>query len=285
MRAELLIAASEDGLELGEVLKRRGYSRRLTVKLKHTEGGITRAGQLLRTVDTVRAGETVLLACEEKTQLEPSRELCVPVIYEDSEVIVFDKPPGMPVHPSMKHRTDTLGNYFAHRFPGLTFRPVNRLDRDTSGCVLIAKSQYAAAALQGSFGKEYLALCCGRPEGSVIDAPIAREHESLIKRCVREDGREALTRFEIIGGNGKYTLCRVFPETGRTHQIRVHFAYIGCPLAGDDLYGGSREDIARQALHCASLTFTSPADSRSHTVSSALPQDIADALRPGQAHS
>ena len=279
MHAELVITPAEDGLPLGSVLKKRGFSRRLVVRLKHTENGITRAGQLLRTVDTVLEGDTVTLSCEDESLLVPSEELYVPVLYEDNETVVFDKPPAMPVHPSMKHHTDTLGNHFAHRFPGLTFRPVSRLDRDTSGCVLAAKSQYAASMLQGHYGKEYLAVCCGRPQGSVINAPIARERESLIKRCVREDGREALTRFEILSETGSYTLCRVFPETGRTHQIRVHFAHIGCPLAGDDLYGGSRADISRQALHCASLTFITPDGSRSVTVSSPLPEDMAALLR------
>ena len=173
--------------------------------------------------------------------------------------MVFDKPPAMTVHPSMKHHGDTLGNHFAALYPQLTFRPVNRLDRDTSGCVLIAKSQYAAAALQRKYEKEYLALCCGHPQSGVIDAPIAREQGSLIKRCVRGEGRPSVTRFEVIASSEKYSLCRVVPLTGRTHQIRVHFAYIGCPLAGDDLYGGSREDIGRQALHCSELSFVSPA--------------------------
>lgn len=259
MQSELIITPEEDGLTLGEVLKRRGFSRRLTVRLKHTAGGITRAGQLLRTVDRVAAGDRVRLFCGESSGITPSAALSVPVLYEDEAVVVFDKPPNMPVHPSMKHRGDTLGNCFAALYPGLTFRPVNRLDRDTSGCVLVAKSQFAAAALQGSFDKEYLALCCGHPAGGIIDAPIARERESLIKRCVREDGRRAVTEYEVIAVSEKYSLCRVKPLTGRTHQIRVHFAYIGHPLAGDDLYGGSREDFSRQALHCCRLTFVSPA--------------------------
>ena len=139
MRSELLIAAEEDGLTLGAVLKRRGFSRRLTVRLKHTEGGITCGGELLRTVDRVFAGDRVLLCCEDESLLEPSEGLSVPILYEDEAAVVFDKPPGMPVHPSMKHHGDTLGNHFAALYPQLTFRPVNRLDRDTSGCVIIAK--------------------------------------------------------------------------------------------------------------------------------------------------
>ena len=258
MLSEIIITSAEEGLTLGEVLKRRGFSRRLTVKLKHTEGGITRQGVLLRTVDRVACGDRVRLCCPEAGLPAQTAEISVPVLYEDGAVAVFDKPPDMPVHPSLKHHGDTLGNCFAAMYPGLTFRPVNRLDKDTSGCVLTAKSQFAAAALQGRFEKEYLALCCGHPKGGIINAPIAREEHSLIKRCVREDGKAAQTRFEVIAETEKYSLCRVMPVTGRTHQIRVHFAYIGCPLAGDELYGGSLEDMSRQALHCTRLSFISP---------------------------
>lgn len=275
MHAELNVSAAENGRSLGEVLRARGFSRRLVTKLKHTENGITRGGLTVRTVDRVYAGDILILSCPDESAIEPSCGFSAPVIYEDSEVIVFDKPPQMPVHPSMKHRSDTLGNYFAAFRPGLTFRPVNRLDRDTSGCVLCAKSQFAASKLQHAFEKQYLAVCCGTPESEgVIDAPIAREQKSLIKRCVAEHGRRAVTKYKILDSNGKYSLCLVTPETGRTHQIRVHFTYIGHPLAGDDLYGGSREDIGRQALHCRSLTFVSPADGILRTVESPLPEDM-----------
>ncbi len=273
MQSELIITPSEDGLTLGAVLKRRGFSRRLTVRLKHTEGGITRGGTLLRTVDKVSAGDRVLLFCKEESRLEPSSGLTVPILYEDGSAVVFDKPPGMTVHPSMKHHGDTLGNYFSALYPQLVFRPVSRLDRDTSGCVIIAKTQYEAAALQRNFGKEYLALCCGHPEGNIIEAPIAREEGSLIKRCVRADGKPAVTEFEVIASSEKYSLCRVMPLTGRTHQIRVHFAYIGCPLAGDGLYGGSMEDMSRQALHCAKVSFETPSGGKV-TVTSPEPEFV-----------
>ena len=279
MHAELEVQPEESGLALGTLLKQRGYSRRLVTRLKRTEGGITRDGVLLRTIDSVSAGDIIILSCPDSKLLEPACGLEVPVIFEDSELVVFNKPPAMPVHPSMKHRDDTLGNYFARIYPSLTFRPVNRLDRDTSGCVLAAKTQYAAARLQGSFGKEYLAVCCGHPDTLMIDAPIARERESLIKRCVREDGKPALTQLSIIQEHEGFTLCRVLPKTGRTHQIRVHFSYIGCPLAGDELYGGSRAHIARQALHCARLSFISPADGSLHTVEAPLPEDMKELLK------
>ena len=277
MLIELKITGSEDGKLFGDILKSRGFSRRLVLRMKRTEGGMTRGGETIRTVDAVREGDVIVIRDEDGIHpLRANNELCVPVLYEDSEVVVFDKPAMMPVHPSTKHTDDTLGNYFAVRYPMLTFRPVSRLDRDTTGCVLAAKSQYAAAFLQKGFGKRYLAVCCGVPDEreGIIDAPIARERNSIISRCVREDGKDSVTKYRVISENGKYALCEVMPITGRTHQIRVHFAHIGHPLAGDDLYHGSREDIRRQALHCCEIRFTSPADGLEHTVKSALPKDM-----------
>lgn len=275
MSVEVVISAAEDGRVLGEVLRSRGFSRRLILRLKRTEGGMTRGGELIRTIDPVCEGERIVLDEDGGGhRLEPNPGLRVAVLYEDDEVVVFDKPAKMPVHPSHGHADDTLGNCFAAMYPGLMFRPVSRLDRDTTGCVIAAKSQYAAAFLQGGFEKRYYAVCCGEPEGGVIDAPIARQESSIITRCVREDGKPSVTEYSVISSNGRYSLCEVIPVTGRTHQIRVHFAHIGHPLAGDGLYGGSREDIDRQALHCREVSFISPSDGTRRTVRSDIPVDM-----------
>ena len=131
--------------------------------------------------------------------------------------------------------------------------------------------------LQGCCKKVYYAAVHGEiPEMGTIDAPIARERESIILRCVRDDGQRAVTHFKRLKTNGKYSLAEIDLETGRTHQIRVHFAHIGAPLAGDDLYGGLRDDISRQALHCGKLMFCDPMTGEPITVSSELPQDIND---------
>ena len=277
MPVSFTVLPEEDGRLLRDIFRRRGLSRRLTARAKRIEGGITINGNPARTADKVSAGDTVTVLEEDYTSLSPSPELKVPVLYEDADVIVFDKPAGMPVHPSVGHRGDTLGNYFAALYPGTTFRPVSRLDRFTSGCVLIAKNRFAAAALSGSCRKLYTAVCCGHPgkDKGVIDAPIARQEGSVILRCVSPEGREALTEYEVISSNDRYTLLSVVPVTGRTHQIRVHFSFISCPLAGDVMYGGSDEDISRQALHCSRLEFVSPSDGVGHTVTSPLPEDIA----------
>ncbi|WP_124099962.1 RluA family pseudouridine synthase [Ruminococcus sp. Marseille-P6503] len=275
MSVRIIITAGESGRTLGEVLSGRGVSRRLITTLKRIDGGITRSERTVRTVDRVSAGDEILLKERDLKTLEPNFSLSVPALYEDECLIVFDKPPFMPVHPSVKHQGDTLGNFFAARFPEVSFRPVNRLDRDTSGCVICAKSRYSAAKLQKSFEKTYYAVCCGHPptEGR-IDAPIARERASIIKRIVSPDGQPAVTNYRIAARNEKYSLAEIHLETGRTHQIRVHFSHIGFPLAGDDLYGGSREDYSRQALHCSSVSFIHPETGLRVSVSSPLPENF-----------
>jgi 23S rRNA pseudouridine1911/1915/1917 synthase len=219
--------------------------------------GITCEGRLIRTIDDVPPHATVVLDTEDENNIVPNGSLCVPVVYEDESAVVFNKPQGMPVHPSLNHYEDTLGNYFSYLYPGITFRPINRLDRNTSGLCVVAKNRHAAFRLQRSVSKVYYAIVCGVPgeESGVIDAPIKREHESMITRCVAPDGQRAVTRYRVISSCEKYAYIRVELETGRTHQIRVHFSYIGVPLAGDDLYGGSCEDAVGQTLHCGEISF------------------------------
>ncbi len=257
------------------LLGQKNVSRRLLTKLKRIDGGITRGGSTVRSVDTVYPGDVILLKNDDTSLLEPNPSLNVPIAYENENLVVFDKPGNMPVHPSVKHQGDTLGNYFAALYPELTFRPVNRLDRDTSGLCIAAKNAHSANILQGNCSKIYYTAVHGCTDGfGTIDAPIARETESIILRCVREDGQKAVTHYKTLRRSEKYSLVEVRLETGRTHQIRVHFAHIGHPVAGDELYGGSREDISRQALHCGSISFREPLTKEYITVNSALPQDI-----------
>ncbi len=290
IQAEFYAESSDDGKTCGDLLKKHGVSRRLTVKLKRAEGGITRNGFPIRTCDPVSAGDVIRLKALDTDLLEAVPGLEVPVVYEDGDVIVFDKPAGMPVHPSARHHGDTLGNCFSAMLPSLTYRPINRLDKDTSGLCAVAKSAYSANFLNGKISKVYIAAVQGRPvPGTVvlpyaewyevggmyrIDAPIGRTGDSMIKRMIRPDGKRAVTDYTIINENNVYSLLRIILATGRTHQIRVHFSGIGCPLAGDDLYGGSREHCPRQALHCAGMKFFSPSDGRIITVSSSIPEDI-----------
>ena len=252
-----------------------GVSRRLLQRLKHRSGGITCNGKHARTVDTVSEGDVIVLSPEEETGIEPNPGLRADIVYEDDRLAVFNKPHGMPVHPSIRHRTDTLANLFAHLYPELTFRSVNRLDKDTSGLCVVAKDPHTASQLQNRCEKVYYAAVHGEtPAAGVIDAPVAREQESIIVRCVREDGKRAVTRYRTIQRSGKYSLLEIHLETGRTHQIRVHFSHMGHPLAGDDLYGGLREDISRQALHCGAMTIKLPESGEIRTFTAPLPEDI-----------
>lgn len=284
------VPAEWDGKTCGDFLRYSGVSRRLAARLKHVPDGITLNGNHVRTVDIIRAGDIVSIKNIDESLLEPNGLLTVPIVYENEDVIVFDKPAGMPVHPSHKHREDTLGNCFAAMFPALTFRPLNRLDKDTSGLCAAAKSAYAANVLTGNISKVYTAVTEGVPipkpvksplikwyetaEGYKIEAPIGRAAGSVINREVREDGQRAVTNYTIEKENGKFALLRVSLETGRTHQIRVHFSSLGYPLAGDDLYGGSLDFCERQALHCCEMRFVSPFGGKVFLTSS-LPDDMA----------
>lgn len=252
-------------------------SKRLIKKLKRTENGITLNGKHIRTIDKINKGDRITIFLEDKKSLSPNGDLCVPVLFECDDFIAFDKPSNMPVHPSIKHRDDTLGNYFSHHCKGLTFRPINRLDKDTSGVCVVAKNAYAAKVLQQSIEKTYYAIACGKTEAEgTIDAPIGRVDGSIITREISPNGQEAVTHYKAVeySANGKYTLLKINLETGRTHQIRVHFAYIGHPLAGDSMYGGDCSDISRQALHCKTVRLSNPTTGEKMTIESELPIDM-----------
>ncbi len=225
-------------------------------------GEVVTMRKLLATGDKVRV---VLPAGEESEHVEPV-DMPLTVLYEDEYILAVDKPINMPTHPSRYNSLVTLANlvrsYIGKSF---VFRAITRLDRDTSGIVLIAKDQRTAAMLseemkRGRIEKTYEALLSKAPEklAGEIDAPIEREAPDSIKRIVREDGKSALTRYEIkeILPDGR-AVCRVNPITGRTHQIRVHMAHIGAPLYADFLYG-ERKENENYSLRCVSLTFTHP---------------------------
>lgn len=279
-KIEFTAAAEDDGKSVGEFLRKCGASRRLVTKLKRVSGGITLNGRPTRTVDIIRAGDVAAIEMQSGEPLDVNSELCAPIVYEDDDVVVYDKPVEMPVHPSHRHRSDTLGNLFAAQHKDMTFRPINRLDKDTSGLCAVAKNPFSAARLSGGIEKTYFAVVCGKLSGSGrIDAPIGRCDGSVITREVRSDGQYAVTNYTVLESNDKYSLLRIKLETGRTHQIRVHFAHIGCPLAGDDMYGGDVSDIKHQALHCGELEFSLPVSGERIKLVSPIRSDMAELVK------
>ena len=209
------------------------------------------------------------------------------IVYEDEAYIVLNKPSGIPIHPSMDHFTDSLSNgvkyYFEQKNIKKKIRPVNRLDKNTSGLVIFAKNEYIQECLvrqmkSGMFYKEYIAVCDGKLENKAgtIDAPIARKEGSIIERCVAENGDHAVTRYELLSYNKEndYSVVKCVLETGRTHQIRVHMSYIGHPLLGDTLYGNESKLINRQALHAYKLSFIHPVSQEKVLYKAEPPKDI-----------
>lgn len=275
MNDKIVFKAEKDFILKDFLINECRVSKRLLTKLKRVSDGIMVNGIHKKAIDRISAGDIVELKLKDDGALEPNSELDIPKAFENDGFIVYDKPVGMPVHPSVKHQGDTLGNCFSADYPGLKFRPVNRLDRDTSGLCLIAKNAYYAAALQNCTEKTYYAIVQGRiSENGKIDLPIARERDSIIKRVVRSDGQRAVTYYKTVCGNEKFTLLEIKLETGRTHQIRVHFSHMGYPVAGDDLYGGDTSDISDQALHCGKLIVTEPITGEKIIIRSEIREDM-----------
>lgn len=270
-----------DGKRVMEYLRGKlRFSSRLVKLLKKQPDGIMLNSSHVRTIDIIHCGDVLEVNIpSDETPAEVS-EVKAQIVYADDDVIVFNKPAFMPVHPTRNHQGDTLANvyasYLASKGQSAAFRSINRLDRDTTGLVVCGVNQYAASRLTGNISKVYYAVACGRLEGSgTIDAPIARLDERLITRHVSDDGDRAVTHWTVVDNNAdNATLLRITLETGRTHQIRVHFSHIGHPLVGDTMYGTADDRIQRQALHCAQVNFIHPVTGQSIELKTQIPDDM-----------
>ncbi len=257
-------------------------SSKLITKLKSGDG-IMLNGEKATVRKTVRTGDTLIITLpEEKSDNIVPNNIPLDIIYEDDDILVLNKPSDMPTHPSFRHYENTLANgvMYYYRDKSFTFRAVNRLDKDTTGLVLIAKNQISANKLneqlrQKKIEKTYLAICIGNPpnQSGTIEAPIAREKESVIKRTVTPNGQYARTDYSVLAYENGYSLVKVHPKTGRTHQIRVHFSYIGNPLYSDFIYGHEIEG-ERTRLHCLSLSFTHPVTNQKVEFYAPCPDDF-----------
>lgn len=211
------------------------------------------------------------------------------ILYEDDSMLIVNKEANTPTHPSMKHFNNTLSNYVKQYYIenniDTLIRPVNRLDKDTSGIVVFAKNQYIQECLikqmqQKLFKKYYYCIIPGilSQKSGTISLPISRQPNSIIKRCVSEDGQMAITNYtvekEFSFKNSTYSLLSIYLQTGRTHQIRVHFSHIGHSLLGDSLYGEPSQYILRQALHCYKVEFIHPITNQKKCITCNLPYDM-----------
>jgi len=284
---EFTVPEGTDSIKISDFLRQRGISQTLRRKIKQ-KGKVLLNGREVNLAAIATAGDRLEISLPAEPKLVPT-SLPLQVIYEDQEFLVVNKPPGMLVHPTTKLEYNTLANavlyYYQQHGLDCDFHPVHRLDRNTSGLVLIAKHPYIQHYLCQNYIEKvqrfYIALITGKMptiEG-IINAPIGRSPDSIIRRIVRPDGQKAITKYRTIDIYHEASLVEVEPITGRTHQIRAHFAAIGHPLLGDDLYGGSRELIGRQALHAAKLTFTNPINQATISVTADLSEDMQELIK------
>ena len=280
---ELNVTDNFDGRNIKFILKNYfGFSSAMITRLKKGDG-ILLNGKKEYVVKEVRSGDLLKITLPD----EPSRNIVpnnipLDILFEDEDILVVNKPADMPTHPSVRHFEGTLANavmYYYRDIP-FTFRAVTRLDRDTSGVVVIAKNAVSADFLSkqlksGEFYKEYVAMCVGVPKVKKgrVDAPIKRAKEGIITRCIAPDGKNAVSDYEVIKECSGMSLIRLMPKTGRTHQLRLHLSHIGTPIFADFLYG---KDVPgeRIRLHCRKVTFLHPFLNRRIELEAPVPQDM-----------
>lgn len=221
---------------------------------------------------------------EDNSNIVPTK-MALNIVFEDDWLLIVNKPAGIAIHPSVLHYSDSLCNGIKFYFDKIglkkKIRPVNRLDLNTSGLVVFAKCEYIQECLinqmkSNQFKKDYLAVCTGifKEKNSTINLPIARKENSIIERCISENGQTAITHYTVLKEFDNYSLVKCSLETGRTHQIRVHMSAIGHPLLGDSLYGSISDLINRQALHCYNLQFIHPVYNNDLNFLGELPNDF-----------
>ena len=285
------ITKTQEGITIYDFLRSLGYSRSLLLHLKRTPQGILRNGQNTFGSVLLQEGDCLDIRLVENisSQNIPPTPMELKILYEDEDILVLNKPADTPIHPSMGNYENTLANgiawYFAEKGEDFVYRCINRLDRDTTGALILAKNPLSAAILSVQMKKRqilrtYLALVDGLlPDSGTINAPIARMEGSVITREVNfETGESAITHYERLAAGKEYSLAELHLETGRTHQIRVHMKYIGHPLPGDYLYNPDYRRINRQPLHSYQLEFTHPITGKVMLFTAPLPIDFISAF-------
>lgn len=278
----------QDGASVRHILRAvLHFSSHAVSRLTRAENGILVNGRRARTVDILRAGDVLTAETGDhrppKTAVVPG-DWPLPVVWEDGHLLVADKPAGMTAHASnFLPDTPTVAGALAYtRGTDFIFHPVNRLDKGTTGLMVVAKSGYVHDLLRRAlhtprFYREYRAVCvgCPSPEQGTVNAPIGRDETSAVARMIRPDGAAAVSHYRVLERRGPLTLMELAPETGRTHQLRLHMASIGCPLAGDWLYGTEDPSlISRPALHSHALVLTHPVTGEVLRLTAPLPEDM-----------
>lgn len=282
------IDARAGGLRTEQFLRRRGYSCQNLTQLKKMPKSILINGVWSYMRTPLSAGDTLTVHIRETESSPniPPVDLPLCIVYEDEDIIVVNKPAGMPVHPSLNNYMNSLANalmyYYQQQGKPFIFRCTNRLDRDTSGLTVVAKHMVSSGILSAmtarhKIRREYLAIVRGHvtPPSGTIDAPIGRVGTPLIERRIDfEHGERAVTHYRVVKEKNGHSLVSLVLETGRTHQIRVHMKYLGFPLVGDYLYNPDMEYIQRQALHSHSLAFRHPITGEDLKFTAELPEDM-----------
>jgi 23S rRNA pseudouridine1911/1915/1917 synthase len=280
------VQKEDNGQNIKSVLhKRLQFSRTLLKKIKRTENIILN-GKLSKLSNEVNEGDIleIILDMPETATVEPEN-IPIKILFENEDLMIVDKPAGLVVHPTRRHPNKTLANavvyYWKKQGYDKIFRPVHRLDKDTSGVLLIAKNHYIHQHLSRQIKnrilkRQYIAVVHGiiKNEQDTINAPISMEPDNGIKRMIDINGQKAITNFKIIKILNNATIIKLSLETGRTHQIRIHMNYYQHPIIGDTLYGGNDIDIQRQALHSHSIKFFNPRNNKIIYVTSKIPDDM-----------
>ncbi len=280
----IVIRVDEDGKTLGKYLLEKDISSRLLKKM-FKEKTIYVNGQKARKKQILKSGDIISLVIEDEVENSVPEPIDLDIIYEDYDILVLNKQPYMVVHPTKSHQQNTISNGVSHYFKskGINrkIRFVNRLDMNTSGILIVAKSafahqQLALQFLRNEVEKKYIAVVDGvvEKDEDVIDLPIGRIDNSDIKRVVMDNGEHAITKYKVLERYDNATLLDVQIFTGRTHQIRVHLNHIGHPIIGDSLYNKESAMIGRQALHSYYMKLKLPRDGREVEFKAPIPEDI-----------
>jgi len=285
------ITPQEDGMQVLEFLRSKGFSRHILTSMKPDKEALLVNGMRAGGRSILKEGDHFRVRVMETGSMEGIVPAPLPldILYEDEDILVLNKPADMPVHPSIGNYTNTLANaaafYFQQKNELCPFRCINRLDRDTSGSLILAKNALSAAILSAQMRnreirRTYLAVVCGvTPPSGTVSAPIGRVSDSVIQRQgAPEQGGSAVTHYERLAVRNDHSLLEIHLETGRTHQIRVHMGYIGHPLPADYLYHPVYDHFKRQPLHSFQLNFRHPLTGKNLCFTAPVPKDMAQAF-------